>query len=97
MREIKSVGWIFAWLSALFCATWATGALFFDFPVVTLRAPAAIVFVLVLIVSVIRLPGRLLKLTNGIALIDHDVNLGNAHGAALADHGHGPGHQQLHH
>jgi len=43
-------------------AAWAFGALFFDFPVVTLRAPTAIVFVLVLIGVVIWLPGKLLKL-----------------------------------
>ena len=60
MRVIKFVGWAFAWLAALLCAAWAFGALYFDFP--TARAPATILFVIVLIAAVIFLHGKLLKL-----------------------------------
>jgi Domain of unknown function (DUF4105) len=60
MRVIKSIAWALAWLAALVCAIWATGALYFDFP--TARAPAAILFVIVLVAAVIFLRGRLLKL-----------------------------------
>ena len=60
MRVIKYVGWTFAWLVAFVCATWAAGALYFDFP--TGRVPAAILFVIVLVAAVIFLRGRLLKL-----------------------------------
>jgi hypothetical protein len=60
MRIIKYITWTFAWLAAFVCATWAAGALFFDFP--TARAPAAILFLIVLVAAVIFLRGRLLKL-----------------------------------
>jgi len=60
MRVIKYFGWTFAWLVAFVCATWAAGALYFDFP--RARAPAAILFVIVLVAAVIFLRGRLLKL-----------------------------------
>jgi Domain of unknown function (DUF4105) len=60
MRVLKYIGWTFAWLAAFVCATWATGALYFDFP--TAHAPAAILFVIVLVAAVIFLRGRLLKL-----------------------------------
>ena len=60
MRVIKYIAWAFAWLAALICATWAAGALYFDFP--TARAPATILFVIVLIAAVIFVRGRVLKL-----------------------------------
>jgi hypothetical protein len=60
MRIIKYITWTFAWLAAFVCATWAAGALFFDFP--TARAPAAILFLIVLVAAMIFLRGRLLKL-----------------------------------
>jgi hypothetical protein len=60
MRLIKHIGWILAWLIALVCATWAAGALHFDFR--TGRAPAAILFVIVLVAAAIFLRERLLKL-----------------------------------
>jgi hypothetical protein len=60
MRVIKYITWAFAWLAAFVCATWAAGAVYFDFP--TARAPAAILLVTVLLATVIFLRGRLLKL-----------------------------------
>ena len=60
MRIIKWITLAFAWLAAFVCAIWAAGALYFDFP--TARAPAAILFVIVLVAAVIFLRGRLLKL-----------------------------------
>jgi hypothetical protein len=49
MRVIKYTGWSFAWLIALVCATWAIGALYFDFPTASMLA--AILFVVVLLDS----------------------------------------------
>ena len=60
MRVIKYVGWIFACLAALACATWAFGALYFDFP--TAHGLAAIPFVIVSLAVVIFFRGKLLKL-----------------------------------
>src|SRR5262249_37905671 len=60
MGVIKYIAWVFAWLAAFVCATWAAGALYFDFP--TARAPAAILFVIALVAAVIVLRGKLLKL-----------------------------------
>jgi hypothetical protein len=59
MRVIRYIALAFAWLAAFVCATWAAGAVYFDFP--TARAPAAILFVIVLVAAVIFLRG-LLKL-----------------------------------
>ena len=60
MRVIKYLLWTVAWLAAFVCATWAFGALYFDFP----RAGpfAAIVFLIALVASVILVRGKLLKL-----------------------------------
>ncbi len=46
----------------VFCAVWAFGALYLDFPITALRAPAAIGFVIALVVATIFLRGRSLKL-----------------------------------
>jgi hypothetical protein len=43
VRVIKYIGWTFAWLAAFVWATWATGALYFDFPATV--GLAAILFV----------------------------------------------------
>ncbi len=58
MKVLRFIARALAWIAGVLCAAWAFGALFFDFPVVTLRAPAAIVFVLVLLVVVIFVRGR---------------------------------------
>ena len=60
MRFIEWITLAFAWLAAFICTTWAAGALYFDFP--TASAPAAILFVIVLIAAVILVRGKLLKL-----------------------------------
>jgi hypothetical protein len=62
MKVLRLIAWILACIAALLCAVWAFGALYFDFPIVSLRAPAAVVFVLLLIGGLIWLPGKLLKL-----------------------------------
>src|SRR5215813_323528 len=60
MRAIKYIGLVLAWLVALVCATWAFGALYFDFPK---AGPfAAIVFLIALVAIVIFVRGKLLKL-----------------------------------
>jgi hypothetical protein len=60
MRVIKYIGWTFAWLAAFVCATWAFGALYFDFPAA--GKLAAILFVIVLIAVATFVRGTLLKL-----------------------------------
>ena len=61
MRVIKYIGWTFAWLAAFVCATWATGALYFDFPAA--GGQAAILFVLASLAAIIFVRGNLRKLT----------------------------------
>jgi hypothetical protein len=56
MRVIKYIGWTFAWLAALVCATWAFGVLYFDFPWAS--APTAILFLIVLLSAVIFVAGN---------------------------------------
>src|SRR6266403_202356 len=60
MRVIKYIGWTFAWLVAFVCATWAAGALYYDFPAA--GSLAAILFLLVLLAATIFVRRKLLKL-----------------------------------
>jgi uncharacterized protein DUF4105 len=60
MRIIKFTTWALAWLTAFICATWAFGALYFDFPKAS--AFVAILFVIALLAIVIFVRGKLLKL-----------------------------------
>jgi uncharacterized protein DUF4105 len=60
MRVIKYILWTFAWLAAFVSATWAAGALYFDFPAA--GTLAAILFVIVLVAALIFVRGKLLKL-----------------------------------
>lgn len=60
MRVIKYLSLAFAWPTALVCAAWAVGALYFDFPAA--GTLAAILFVVVLVASAIFVRGKLLKL-----------------------------------
>src|SRR6266403_6196560 len=60
MRVIKYFGWTFAWLVAFVCATWAAGALYYDFPAA--GSLAAILFLLVLLAAIILVRRKLLKL-----------------------------------
>ena len=60
MRVIKYILWAFAWLTAFICATWAFGALYFDFP--KAGTFVAILFVIALLAIVIFVRGKLLKL-----------------------------------
>jgi hypothetical protein len=53
MSVIRFVAWVLAWMVAIVCAAWATGALYFDFPIASLRQPAAIAFILILLAAVI--------------------------------------------
>jgi len=72
VKAIRFIAWILAWFGAFVCAAWATGALYFDFPILTLRAPVAIMFLIVLFVSVIFIPGKLRRLVaalGGFALV----------------------------
>jgi len=72
MKAVQLVARVLTCSAAFVCASWALGALYFDFPIITLRAPAAVVFVLVLIGALIWLPGRVLKLAavfGGFALV----------------------------
>jgi len=72
MKVVQLVARVLTCIAAFVCASWALSALYFDFPIITLRAPAAVVFGLVLISALIWLPGRVLKLAavlGGFALV----------------------------
>ena len=60
MKLFRFIVYALTWIAAGLCATWAFGALYFDFP----RAGpfAAIVFVIAVLVGVIFVRGKLLKL-----------------------------------
>src|ERR1044071_9559420 len=60
MRVIKYIPWTVTWLVAFVCATWAFGALYFDFP--KAGTFAAIAFLLAVSAIVIFVRGKLLKL-----------------------------------
>ena len=72
MRVIKAIAWALVWLVLFVAALWAAGALYFDFPVSDLGGPAAVLFALALLATVIFVRGKLLKLTiclGGFALV----------------------------
>ena len=60
MKLLRLISCALAWIAAALCATWAFGALYFDFP--KAGAFAAILFVIALLAIVIFVRGRLLKL-----------------------------------
>jgi hypothetical protein len=62
MRAIRVISWITVWIVAFFCAVWAAGAIYFDFPIAALRAPTAVVFVVALLALAIFVRVKLLKL-----------------------------------
>ena len=62
MKLLRLIAGILACIAAVLCTAWAFGALYFDFPSVNLRTPAAVAFVLLLVAALIWLPGKLLKL-----------------------------------
>ena len=65
MRAIKFLIWTSAWIVVLVCAAWATGAIYFDFPV--FQTSAAIAFLFLLFATIIFLRGKALKLTTVLA------------------------------
>lgn len=60
MKLLRFILYALAWIAAALCATWAFGALYFDFP--KAGAFAAIFFALALFAFVLFVRGRLLKL-----------------------------------
>ena len=60
MKVLRFILCALAWIAAALCATWAFGALYFDFP--KAGAFAAILFVIALLAIVIFIRGKLLKL-----------------------------------
>jgi hypothetical protein len=69
MRIIKFIGWTLVWIATTVWAFWATGALYFDFPMAGLRVPAAIFFVIVLLAAVIFVRGKTVKLAAVLAVV----------------------------
>ncbi|HET6406556.1 MAG TPA: DUF4105 domain-containing protein [Chthoniobacteraceae bacterium] len=61
-RVVRFLAWFLVWLVAIGCAAWALGALAFDFPDRSLRRFVSIGFALVIVASLIFLPGRGRKL-----------------------------------
>lgn len=62
MRAIRFIFWTTAWLVLFFCVLWAVGALYFDFPIVKLRAFAAIAFAVVILVAILFVRGKTRKI-----------------------------------
>ena len=60
MRIIKFTTWTLAWLTAFICATWAAGALYFDFPKAS--ALTAFLFAVVLLAAIVLIRGKLRKI-----------------------------------
>jgi len=60
MKLLRFILYALAWIAAALCASWAFGALYFDFP--KANAFAAILFVIALLAIVIFVRGKLLKL-----------------------------------
>ena len=68
MRFLKFLAWSFGWIIALLCVLWAFGALDFDFPVASLRLPAAVAFIVILIAALIFVSGQGRKLMAVLAI-----------------------------
>jgi Domain of unknown function (DUF4105) len=60
MRVLGSFACALAWITAILCAAWAFGAIYFDFP--TSGRLAALLFVLLLLAAIAFVRGKLLKL-----------------------------------
>jgi hypothetical protein len=58
MRFFKFLAWTLAWVIAVLCVSWAFGALDFDFPFASLRLPAALAFIVILLAAVIFVRGQ---------------------------------------
>ena len=68
MRIIRSAAWVLAWIVAIICATWAAGALYYDFPVASLRASAAIALVIILLAAIVFKRGHFAKIAAVFAI-----------------------------
>ena len=59
MKVLRLFIGIIAWLAALICSLWATGALYFDFPIAS--TAAAMLFVVVVVAAILFVRRKLLK------------------------------------
>jgi len=62
MALLKFFAWGAAWLVVFFCAVWAFGALFYDFPIPGFGKWSAILFVVILLAALILVRGKARKL-----------------------------------
>jgi len=62
MALLKFFAWGVAWLIVFFCAVWAFGALFYDFPIPGFGKWGAILFVVILLAALILVRGKARKL-----------------------------------
>jgi len=62
MRFVRLVLWTVVWLVVLLAALWAVGALYYDFPIATLRASAAVGFTILLLLTLLFVHGQRRKL-----------------------------------
>ena len=58
MRFVRLIGWVFLWLLVLVAVSWATGALYYDFPIPPLRKLAAIGFIVFVVLAVFLVRGK---------------------------------------
>ena len=62
MKAIRFLAWCLVWLIVFFCALWAFGALYYDFPIHGLGQWAAVLFMVVLLAALIFIRGQGKKL-----------------------------------
>jgi Domain of unknown function (DUF4105) len=62
MKAIRFLAWCLVWLIVFFCALWAFGALYYDFPIHGLGQLAAVLFMVVLLAALIFIRGQGKKL-----------------------------------
>src|SRR3954454_11172677 len=61
MIVVRFIAWTFLWLIAFVCVVWAIGALYFDFPLATLRGPVAILFSVLVFAAIIFIRKNIFK------------------------------------
>jgi hypothetical protein len=62
MKAIRFLAWCLVWLIVFFCALWAFGVLYYDFPIHGLGQWAAVLFMVVLLAALIFIRGQGKKL-----------------------------------
>lgn len=62
MKLFRLLGWLLVWIVVIFCLAWAFGALYYDFPVASLRTWVASLFGVLLLGALIFVTSKMWKL-----------------------------------